>query len=128
MCGGGESELGQVMLAYTVLFLFSAKTLFFKNCCDLMLLLLVLELMHVCVFVYRYFELDDSDDCVEPTRERRRICNDGVLSGCSLCQVGEVGISRGKCRHCPVHHTTFACSFCKVRLCKIPCFADNHKN
>ena len=29
MCGGGESELGQVMLAYTVLFLFSAKTLFF---------------------------------------------------------------------------------------------------
>ena len=29
MCGGSESELGQVMLAYTVLFLFSAKTLFF---------------------------------------------------------------------------------------------------
>ena len=27
MCGGGESEFGQVMLAYTVLFLFSAKTL-----------------------------------------------------------------------------------------------------
>ena len=26
MCGGGESEFGQVMLAYTVLFLFSAKT------------------------------------------------------------------------------------------------------
>ena len=23
-------------------------------------------------------ELDDSDDCVEPTQERRRICNDGV--------------------------------------------------
>ena len=46
-----ESELGQVMLAYTVLFLFSAKTL---NCCDLILLLLVLEFMQVCVFVYRY--------------------------------------------------------------------------
>ena len=29
MCGGSESELGQVMLVYTVLFLFSAKTLFF---------------------------------------------------------------------------------------------------
>ena len=29
MCGDSESELGQVMLAYTVLFLFSAKTLFF---------------------------------------------------------------------------------------------------
>ena len=26
MCGGGESELGQVMLTYTVLFVFSAKT------------------------------------------------------------------------------------------------------
>ena len=51
MCGGGESELGQVMLAYTVLFLFSAKT---QTCCDLMLFLLVLEFMHVCVFVYRY--------------------------------------------------------------------------
>ena len=46
-----ESKLGQVMLAYTVLFLFSAKTL---NCCDLILLLLVLEFMQVCVFVYRY--------------------------------------------------------------------------
>ena len=51
MCGSGESELGLVMLAYTVSFLFSAKTL---NCCDLMLFLLVLEVMHVCVFIYRY--------------------------------------------------------------------------
>ena len=52
MCGGSESELGQVMLAYTVLFLFSTKT---PNCCDIMMLfLLVLEFMHVCVFVYRY--------------------------------------------------------------------------
>ena len=33
MCGGGESELGQVMLAYTVIsfFCFSAKTLSFLN-------------------------------------------------------------------------------------------------
>ena len=29
VCGGGEAELGLVMLAYIVLFLFSAKTLFF---------------------------------------------------------------------------------------------------
>ena len=40
---------------------------------------------------------------------------DGVASGCSLGQVGEVDISRGKCRHYldvgrrPVHNTTFAC-------------------
>ena len=54
MCEGGELERYQVMLAYTVLFLFSAKTIFFLNCCDLMLLLLVLEFMHVCVFVYRH--------------------------------------------------------------------------
>ena len=48
MCVGAvESELGQVILAYTVLFVFSAKTL---NCCDL----LVLEFMQVCVFIYRY--------------------------------------------------------------------------
>ena len=51
---GAESELGQVMLPYTVLLLFSVKTLSFLNCCDLMLFLLVLEFMHVCVFVYRY--------------------------------------------------------------------------
>ena len=25
-------------------------------------------------------ELDDSDDCVKPTQERRRICNNGVPS------------------------------------------------
>ena len=43
-----------MILAYTVLFLFSAKTLFFLNCCDLMLFLLVLGFMHVCAFVYRY--------------------------------------------------------------------------
>ena len=34
MYGGGEVELGQVMLAYTVLFLFFCRI----NCCDLMLL------------------------------------------------------------------------------------------
>ena len=55
---------------------------------------------------------------------------DGVPSGCSLCR----DISRGKCCHYLdvgrrlVHHTTFACSFCKFRLCKIPCFADYHNN
>ena len=66
------------------------------------------------MYVYSFtgiLELDDSDDCVELTRERRWICNDGVPSGCSLCRVGEVGISRGKCRHCldvGRHHSTFA--------------------
>ena len=31
MCEGGELEFGQVMLAYTVLFLFSAETLILKT-------------------------------------------------------------------------------------------------
>ena len=49
----GESELGQVMLVYSVISFFRKYSLFL-NCCDLMLFLLVLEFMHVCVFVYRY--------------------------------------------------------------------------
>ena len=51
---GGESELGQVMLAYSVISFFRKYSLFL-NWCDLMLFLLVLEFMHVCVFVYRYY-------------------------------------------------------------------------
>ena len=51
VCGGGESELGQVMLAYTE-FVFFPQILSFLNLCDLMLFLLVLEFMHVCVFVF----------------------------------------------------------------------------
>ena len=53
MCGGGEAELGLVMLAYTVIN-FYAKTLFFFNFSNMMLLYFVLGFMHVCVFVYRY--------------------------------------------------------------------------
>ena len=50
---GGESELGQVTLVYSVISFFRKYSLFL-NCCDLMLFLLVLEFIHVCVFVYRY--------------------------------------------------------------------------
>ena len=52
MCGGSESELGQVML-YGVISFFRKYSLFL-NWCDLMFFLLVLEFMHVCVFIYRY--------------------------------------------------------------------------
>ena len=47
---------------------------------------------------------------------------DGVPIGCSLCRVGEVGISRGTCCHCldvgkrPVHHIIFACSFYIIKF------------
>ena len=48
MCwGGGVGALSGDVSIHCVF----AKTL---NCCDLMLLLLVLEFMQVCVFVYRY--------------------------------------------------------------------------
>ena len=34
----------------------------------------------MCVYSFAgILELDDSDDCVEPTRERRRICNEEAL-------------------------------------------------
>ena len=46
MCGGGEADLGLVMLAYTVLFLFPAKI---QNCCDLMLFLLAWIYACVCI-------------------------------------------------------------------------------
>ena len=60
--------------------------------------------------------------------------SDGAPSCCSLSRAADVGLSRGRCRHCldigrhPVRHTSFACSFCCVRLCKIPCFTDFHKD
>ena len=45
------------------------------------------------------------------------ISSDGVPSGCSLCRVGEVGISIGKCRldvgRRPVHHTKDSL-FCRL--------------
>ena len=35
----------------------------------------------MCVYSFTgILELDDSDDCVEPTRERRRICNEEALA------------------------------------------------
>ena len=56
MCGGGESELGQVMLAYTVISFFRKYSLFL-NCCDFMIFLLVLEFMHVCVRLQVFLSL-----------------------------------------------------------------------
>ena len=58
---------------------------------------------------------------------------DGAPSSCSLCRVADIGLARGRCRHCsyigrrPVRHTSYGCSFCRVRLCKIECFSEYHK-
>ena len=85
------------------------------------------------------FRIDLMKLLIRPGKHRYRTVvprspSSGGSASCSLCRVGEVGLRRGKCRHCmdaginPPHHTTFACSYCKVCLCKIPCFADFHKN
>lgn len=55
-------------------------------------------------------------------------------SGCSLSRVSEIGLKRGRCLQCtlkrrdPVRHTSFGCSFCGVRLCKVTCFAEYHQH
>ena len=56
------------------------RTDFFLNCCDLMFSCLCLDYACVCVYLFTsILEPDDSDNCVKPTRERRRICNDEAL-------------------------------------------------
>ena len=51
---------------------------------------------------------------------------------CRLVNVKDIGISRGRCHHCTkvrranIKYTSFGCSHCKVRLCKINCFTDYH--
>ena len=51
VCGGGEAELGLVMLAYTVISLFRKDSIFKLLWLDAFF---VLGFIYVCVFVYRY--------------------------------------------------------------------------
>ena len=85
------------------------------------------------------FHIDLMKLLIPPGKHRYRTVvprspSSGGSVSCSVCRVGEVGLRRGKCRHNmdagihPPHHTTFACSYFKVCLCKIPCLADFHKN
>ena len=52
---------------------------------------------------------------------------------CRLVRSIDVDLKRGRCCQCvlknrnPVRFTSFACSFCKVRLCKITCFDEFHQ-
>ena len=58
-----------VMLAYTVLFFLSAKTHYFLNLVNLCFSRLCCDLC-MCVYLFTgIFELDDCDDCIEPTCE-----------------------------------------------------------
>ena len=53
--------------------------------------------------------------------------------GCRLKRLADISMSRGKCHFCiinkrrPVGFTSFGCSYCKVRLCKVDCFAEYHR-
>ena len=52
---------------------------------------------------------------------------------CRLVRSVDVNLKRGRCHQCVlknrdrVKFTSYACSFCKVRLCKITCFAEFHQ-
>lgn len=71
------------------------------------------------------------------TRRRKRpfrcMSEAAEEGGCTLKRVSDINMSRGKCRFClqkkkkPVGYTSFGCSFCKVRLCKVDCFSEYHR-
>lgn len=73
---------------------------------------------------------------LKDTRCRKRpfpsISDAYAQGGCSLERVSDIGLARGRCRFCvitkrqPMRYTSFGCSFCKVRLCKVSCFAQYH--
>ena len=58
---------------------------------------------------------------------------DDVSVECSLVKSTDAGLPRGRCEQClikrakPVRFTSYACSICRKRLCKIPCFRDFHR-
>ena len=58
----------------------------------------------------------------------------GSRGVCTLVRIRDVEtgssepeLRRGRCVYCKSGHTTFACSSCKVRLCKIPCYHAYHQ-
>ena len=58
---------------------------------------------------------------------------DDVSVECSLVKSTDAGLPRGRCEQClikrakPVRFTSYTCSICRKRLCKIPCFRDFHR-
>ena len=52
---------------------------------------------------------------------------------CRLMKVSEIGLKRGKCHQClkkkrkRLRFTSFGCSECRVRLCKMTFFAEYHQ-
>ena len=82
------------------------------------------------------FRLDLVELLLRKTRRRKRPApnsdSDHAVGVCSLERVCNIGLARGRCIHCinmkrKPHYTSFGCSHCKVRLCKIPCFEQYHR-
>ena len=71
-------------------------------------------------------------------RKRQRPTNhqsEDSTGECRLVRVTDVGLKRGRCSYClkahrpqDRHFTTYACSNCRVRLCKLNCFDEYHRN
>ena len=92
------------------------------------------------------FRKDLIDELLRDTLYRRRKASRDVWSGpsctdgvgvCRLARVSSIGLSRGRCHQClrnrkkqgvgKVGFTDFGCSCCKIRLCKIDCFDQFHR-
>ena len=60
--------------------------------------------------------------------------SDSLVQVCCLVRVAQIGSVRGRCQHCvntkkaKICYTSFGCSNCRVRLCKVGCFAEYHKD
>ena len=86
------------------------------------------------------FRLDLARLLMRDTRCRKRVHENTDSSSmgcpCELVRVGDMrpSLARGRCYHCTrlpksghkVRSTSLGCSNCRVRLCKIPCFAEFH--
>lgn len=86
------------------------------------------------------FRLDLVRLLLKNTRVRRRASQSiqdsnsaGSMDVCRLMRVTSIGLSRGRCYQCVKvkrpnpRCTSFGCSNCGVRLCKIGCFAEFHE-
>ena len=85
-----------------------------------------LELVHL---------LLDSAYCRKRQRPTCHPSEETSPEECHLVRVTDVGLKRGRCHYClharqpqDRHFTTYACSSCRVRLCKMNCFDQYHRN
>lgn len=66
--------------------------------------------------------------CVRKQRAHGTVDTAESSGVCTVVKVADIGLKRGRCRHCKTGSTCFGCSECKVRLCKTRCFAKFHRD